>query len=452
MKHAFHAWMLLWLLFSNVANAQDLVAIYQQACACDPVFQSARAAYLAAAEALPQSRANLLPNANLTANTTRNNILVQPTEMGMNFLPAGLLSFNSNAYAVTLTQPLFNFASWVQFKQAKATVKQACATYGAALQDLVIRVAQAYFAVLLAQDNLTFIQAKKHSLERQLYQIRERYKVGLETAATLDEAKASYDSTVSAEIGAQNDLVNSFEKLKQITGVTYCNLATLKKDLPLLSPKPNNSDQWICAAQRHNLLLIAARYGMQAAKEQIKINFAGHLPVINAVGIHEQQNGAIYNLANTKTDSAALQLTLPIYSGGAVNSQVRQAEYQYQKASADMETTHREVVSNTRQQFNNVITAISKVKADSQAVISNQTALKENQAGFDAGTQTIVDVLLAEQNLLNARQVYSSDQYNYLINTLLLKQAAGILTPNDLCSINRWLTEAHSVMPVETLE
>lgn len=435
------------IFVSAPLHAEDLVAVYQQACRCDPIFQSARAAYLAAAEALPQSRANLLPNANVSANTTRNNILFEPTVMGANFFPPGFLNFNSNAYAVTLTQPLFNFASWAQFKQAKATVKQACAIYGAALQDLITRVTQAYFAVLLAQDNLNFIQAKKRSIQSQLYQVRERYKAGLETIATLDEIKASYDNTTAAEIGAQNDLSNSFEKLKQITGVTYCQLASLKSNLPLLTPKPNDSDQWVCAAKRHNLMLIAACYGMQAAKEKIKMNFAGHLPIINAVGIHEQQNGALYNFANTKTDSAALQLTMPIYSGGAVSSQVRQAQYEYQKASADMETTCREAVSNTRQQFNNVMSGISKIKADKQAVVSNQSALKENQNGFDVGTQTIVDVLLTEQNLLNAKQIYAADQYSYLINTLLLKQAAGILTPNDLCLINRWLVETHSVMP-----
>lgn len=417
---------------------EDLVDIYQQAIVCDAKYLSARAGYLAAAEVLPQSRAKLLPNARVNANTTANSLDLRLVNSSANF-PADSGNFNSRGYTVTLTQPLFDFGSWELFKQANSLVKQACALFGAASQDLVIRVAEAYFNVLLAQDNLRFIRAKKETTANQLRQIRERFKVGLDAISTLEESKAAYDRTVADEITAENNLDNSYEKLKQITGQDYCDLAILKVSLPLMTPAPCCSEQWVCTAKRQNLKLMASRYAIQAAKDKIKANFAGHLPVVNAVAIHEQQKGAFFDLFNYRQESAAIQVSLPLYSGGSVNSLVRQASYEFQQACADMQANFREASSITQQSFNNVVSGVSKIKADKQAVVSAQSALDSNQAAFKAGTRTIIDVLLAQQNLLSAQQIHAADQYAYLLDTLRLKQAAGTLSGCDLYCINQWL-------------
>lgn len=431
---------------SSVVKAEDLAEIYRQALTCDPVFQSAKAGYLAATELLPQSRAKLFPNANLIANTSENHAIVHFNQRS--FIAPRFSSFpnldrtyNSRGYTLCLTQPLFNFSSWQALKEANALVKAACARYGAAAQNLIIRVAQAYFNVLLAQDNLRYIHAKKKSTAQQLAQVEARYEVGVESIATLEETRASYDRVVADEIGAQNEVENNFESLRQITGICYTELSVLKTKLPLLTPQPNSCEQWANAAKRCNLKLEAARYAMQAAREKIKMNLGGHLPVLNAVGIHQQEHGAFFDIFNYTIDSAELELTVPLYSGGSVSSQVNQAKYQYQQTCAEMEEAYREAITGTHQQFNNVLTDISKIRADKQAIISAHTALNADQAAFRVGKKTIVDVLLAQQNLLNAEQIYAQDQYSYLMDTLRLKQASGTLSPCDLFEINRWLVE-----------
>lgn len=422
------------------ARAENIVQIYEQALACDPTFQSARAGYLAAAELLPQTLSNLLPHANAYANTSANHVNLRVNNKDFGFLiPAEDRNFNSKGYSVTLTQPLFDFGSWALFKQAGATVKQSYAVYAAACQDLIMRVSQAYFNVLLAQDNLRYIRGKKETTQNQLTQIRSRYKVGFDAISTLEESRAAYDRAVADEIRAENDLLNNFESLKQITGQCYESLAELRTELPLLVPRPSNAEQWICSAKRRNLKLEASRFAVQAAKEKVRANFAGHLPVLNAVGIHEQQSGAFFDIFNYRSDSAALQLSLPIYSGGSVNSQVREAQFQYQQACADMQANYRAAVSMTQQEFNNVMSGVSRIRADKQAIISAKSALRANQAAFKVGSRTIIDVLIAQQNLLSAQQMHASDQYTYLLDTLRLKQYAGTLSACDLCQINQWL-------------
>jgi outer membrane protein len=430
------------------ARAENLAQIYEQALVCDPTFQSAKAGYLAAAELLPQSLSNLLPHANAYANTSANHVNLSLNNKDFAFfIPPADRNFNSKGYSLVLSQPLFDFGSWALFKQAGATVKQSYAVYAAACQDLIMRVSQAYFNVLFAQDNLRYIRAKKETTQRQLTQIRSRYKVGLDARTALEEAKAGYDRAVADEIRAQNDLLNRFETLKQITGICYEAIAGLRSEIPLMIPTPNCACQWICSAKHKNLRLQAARFAMQAAKEKVKANYAGHFPVLNAVGVHEQQSGAFFDIFNYRSDSAALQLSVPIYSGGSINSQVRQARFEYQQACADMQANYRDAVSMTQQQFNNVMSGVSRIKADKQAIISAGSALHANQAALKAGTRTIVDVLIAQQNLLSAQQAYSSDQYAYLLDTLRLKQYAGTLNACDLCQINRWLTCSKAVFP-----
>lgn len=424
--------------------AADLMDVYQQAAQSDPVYQAAVSTRLSNREALPQSIAVLLPNISGTANTTGNRTAaagsVNPNK------PDGTYHYNSKGYTLTLNQPLINFSDWMQVSQAHYTAKEADATLAAAAQDLIMRVAQAYFNVLYAQDNLRYVQAEKAAYARQLDQEKARYSVGLDAITSVYNAQASYDAAVASEITAQNTLHDNQEALRQLTGQIYPSLDVLKIELPLLTPQPNNVEQWVDTATQHNAQLIASTYTMEAARQNIKINFGDHLPTLSAVGAYGRtsSNGpSSTGAGNEDGRTIGLQLSVPIFSGGATSSQVRKAQDDFQTASANRENQYRQTMVTTRQKFNDVLAGISKVDADRQAILSAQSSLDSTEESFKVGTRTIVDVLNAEQALYQAKSNYSQDEYSYLVNTLLLKQAAGTLGPNDLVAINHWLHGAN---------
>jgi outer membrane protein len=417
-------------------SATDLVDIYQAALKNDTVYQAAVSTRLSTREAIPQSVAALLPSINGQANLTSNyqNITQAASENQL-----GVSQFPARGYNISLSQPLLNVGDWLTVKQAGNTGKQADATLGAAAQSLIYRVANAYFQVLLAQDNLHLAQAEKAANAKQLEQAQERVRVGLDAITTVYEAKAAYDKSIAAEITAQNALRNSQENIRQITGQTYATLNPFKQVLPLLSPQPANVEQWITTATTYNLNLMASRYAMEAARDNIKVKASGHLPTLNLVGSYGRDD----NLNGTTNQSNAvigLQLNVPLFSGGAVSSHTRQAEYDFQTASANLDNLYRQVMVTTRQKYNDVLADISKIKAERQAIKSAQLSLNSTQESFSAGTRTIVDVLIAQQNLYDAKRNAASDQYTYLLDSLLLKQEAGTLKPEDLQQINQWLT------------
>lgn len=435
------------LLFTFITSScfgEDLVSVYRDALKNDPVYQSAREQYLAATEAYPQARAALLPSIQLTGSSIHNKVDVQGLEVGTVQL-AAKSKFTQNQYALNFTQPIINFANFARIGAAKAQVKQAAAAYGRAAQDLMLRVAQAYFSALLAEDNLRFTEAEKRATGRQLEQAKQRYNVGLDAVTTVYEAQASYDSIVASEIAAKNDVINARESLRQITGKYYDHIDRLKINIPLLNPNPNSIDKWVIAASGQNLDILAAEFAAQAAKDNININMAGNLPTINGVGTYSKSVSnqfAVGAPGNNETEAIGVQVSLPIYQGGLVLSQTRQAEHQYQQSTADMETAYRKVMVSTRQSFNNVMAGIAKVKADKQAILSNQSSVDSTAAALQVGTRTIVDYLLVQQKLFEAEKNSSKDQYQYLIDTLTLKQLAGNLNVADFEKINSWLTSA----------
>ncbi|WP_218814267.1 TolC family outer membrane protein [Rickettsiella endosymbiont of Dermanyssus gallinae] len=416
--------------------ATDLVDIYQAAAKNDTVYQAAVSTRLSTREAIPQSVAALLPSINGQAKLTSNYQNITQTPPGS---PFGVSQFQSRGYSISLTQPLLNIGDWLALKQANNTGRQADATLGAAAQSLVYRVANAYFQVLLAQDNLHLAQSEKAANAKQLEQAQERVRVGLDALTTVYEAKAAYDKSIAAEITAQNALRNSQETIRQITGQTYADLNTFKQVLPLLSPQPANVEQWITTATAYNLNLMASRYAMAAARDNIKVKASGHLPTVNLVGSYGRDDGLNIGTTNRNSAVVGLQLNVPLFSGGAVSSNTRKAEYDFQTASANLDNQYRQVIVATRQKYNDVLADISKIKAERQAIKSAQLSLDSTQESFSTGTRTIVDVLLAQQNLYDAKRNAASDQYTYLLDSLLLKQQAGTLKPDDLQQINQWL-------------
>ena len=424
-------------MFSSHILAADLLTVYEQALANDPTFQVARAQWLADKQTIGIARGSLLPALDLIANYT---YFKQSMQFQTN-------DYTQKEYSLTLTQPIFNFQAWSALGQAKANVKSSTATYSNSAQDLIYRTASSYLAVLQAEDVLRYTTAQREATGTLLDQTKQRFKVGLSTITDVQQAQASYDNNVSAEITAKNSLDVSKEQLREITGQYYQSLATLSKDLPLLTPVPNNIKRWVAVAEKQNYSLLAAKFNLQAAQENIKVQVGNTTPIINATGgysyyDYDVNGGNDIEIVRPSSEvNAGINVSLPILRGGSNVAQIRQAKYNYQKAASTLEQTHRTVVSQTSQAFLGVISGISSVKAGRQSVISNRSALNSTNASYSVGVKTIVDVLLAESSLYQAQKDYAVAQYNYLTQMLLLKEQAGTLGFDDLRNINLWLKD-----------
>jgi outer membrane protein len=413
--------------------ATDLMDVYHAALTHDAVYQAAVSTRLAMHEALPLSIAALLPSITAQANVSSKN---QPINTIFN------PPIMNQGYGVSLSQPLLNVGSWIQVQQATYVSKKADAVLGAAAQSLIYRVANAYFQVLLAQDTLRFAQAEKAANAQKLDQAQKRVRVGLDAITAVYEAKAAYDSAVAAEITAQNMLRNNQEAIRQLTGQTYSDLQGFPKNLPLFGPQPQNVGQWIQNATQYNLDLMASRYAVQIARKEIQVKESDHLPTITlkgSYGHNNDLNAGIFDKNNATT--VGIQLALPLFSGGAVLSNTRKAEYDYQTAVAQLEDIYRKTIVTTRQKYNDVLADISTIQAERQAIQSAQKSLQSTEESVKAGTRTMVDVLLAQKNLYDAKRNAAKDQTQYLLDSLLLKQTTGLLQPADLQHINQWLKD-----------
>ncbi|HKK14269.1 MAG TPA: TolC family outer membrane protein [Gammaproteobacteria bacterium] len=436
-----------WLLFTAAlltvlpAYAADLLHVYDQAEQSDPVIKQAAANRQAALETKPQARAGLLPELGASANYTRNKQEI--TSSSSPIFQPNTFYYTSKGYSLNLTQPLYNRDSWVQLKQADSQIRQAEAQYAAAQQDLIIRVSQAYFNVLAARDNLDFAQAEKKAIARQRDQAQQRFEVGLSAITDVQEARARYDQAVTQEISAQDQLASAREALAEVTGQHYPHLAGVGPNLKLIKPDPTDPHKWVATARRQNLQLLATQAAADTAREQIERQRSGHYPTLDLVGSYGDSriSGGAFGQRNEKDSAIGVQLNVPIYMGGAVSSRTRQARSQFQAAQDKVVQVRRSTTRETRDAYRGVITGISQVKASEQAVKSSQTALKAAHAGFQVGTRTIVDVLDAQRELYRTRRDLSQSKYNYLLNTLKLKQAAGTLRRADVKAVNAWLKE-----------
>lgn len=431
----------IYLLFTPFTPifATDLLDIYKAALNSDPIYQAATSTRLAQREAIPQSVAALLPNISAQANISNNyQNITQPSTTGQ---LNGINNVQSQGYTISIRQPLINVNDWLAVKQAKNTGKQADLTLAAAAQDLIFRVASAYFNVLSAQDTLRLTRAEKAADSKQLTQAQKRVQVGLDALTSVYEAKAAYDKALAKEISAENTLRNNQEALRQLTGQNYSSIKSFAKDIPLQKPQPNTIETWINAATQNNLKLMAARYGVEVAREKIKIQASGHLPSLSLIGNYGKTDtfNNAPNTLNKNGGTLGLELDVPLFAGGAVSSKTRQAQYDFQTATANLDNTYRLLIINIKQKYNDVLADISKIKAEQEAIKSAQLSLDSTEESYKAGTRTVVDILIAQQNLYDAKRTKASDQYNYLLDTLLLKQIAGSLRPDDLVQINQWL-------------
>ncbi len=383
--------------------------------------------------------AELLPNINFSADfagNTQETVFARDTGFGL----PGSVGFDSSGYSLSLVQPVIRSDRYFRLQQANSSIKQADAELAAAELNLAIRVSTAYFNVLAARDNLSFAEAEKRSLGRQLEQVKQRFEVGLTAITDVQEAQAGYDRAVADEIRAINEIDNAREALREITGQHLTGLAALTESMPLVSPEPDDIDTWANRAVRENLNVVAAIHAVDNARDEIKVQFSGHLPTADVfVRRNFNKSGGRFGDSEITTESFGIQFNVPIYSGGAVSSRTRASQQRLDQELERLEQVRRQAHRETREAFLGVMSGISQIKAFEQAVLSSEVALEATQAGFEVGTRTAVDVVQSERATFQARRDLSRARYDYIINSLSLKQAAGILSKDDIVLVNGWL-------------
>jgi len=422
------------MAFSLNGVAADLQQLYEQASQHDPQILAARANRDAGKEAEPLARANLLPNVSASGNLNYTN-----QDIKKSLSVTGEDDFSSNSLALNVTQPLFRRDRTVALEQAREQVKQADANYLFAEQDLMVRLAQAYFGVLSAEENLTFAEAEKKAIERQLDQAKERFEVGLVAITDVHEAQARYDQSNANVISARNDVDNTLEVLREIVPDAPSALDDLKEDLPLVGPEPRVIDSWAQTAQENNPQIASARFNTEIARKSIEVQRSGHYPSLDLVGSLTRARSNATTGTDADTGAIGLQLAVPIYSGGGVTSATRQARFQFEAAQEELDQTRRGVARQVRDAYRGIETSISRVGALNATVRSAMSALEATEAGFEAGTRTLVDVLNSQSALFLARRDFAQARYDYVVNTLRLLQAAGTLSDEDIVRVNGWL-------------
>ncbi|HCG9214244.1 TPA: efflux RND transporter outer membrane protein VpoC [Vibrio parahaemolyticus] len=425
---------------SSSAWADSLAEIYDLAKQNDPQLLSVAAQRDRAFEAITSSRSALLPQINLTAgyNLTRGDTDYDDSALGKSSNDQDALTAG-----VSFSQTLYNRASWISLDTAEKSARQADATYAATQQGLILRVSQAYFEVLRAQDNLVFVRAEKAAVGRQLEQTKQRFEVGLSAITDVHDAQAQYDAVLADEVLAENDLINSYESLREITGQEHKNLNVLDTNRFSATRTNSPAETLIDEAKTKNLSLLSARISQDIARDNISLASSGHLPTLSLDGGYnygDTSNSARDN--TTDNFNIGVNLAVPLYTGGNVTSQTKQAEFAYVSASEDLEAQYRSVVKDVRAQNNNINASIGALKAYEQSVVSARSALEATEAGFDVGTRTIVDVLDATRRLYDANKNLSDARYNYILSVLQLRQAVGTLSEQDILDVDAGLKPA----------
>lgn len=419
---------------SFTALAEDLLSVYQLALRNDSQFRAAQAEYSALQELKSQSTAGLLPTLSLSGNVTRNDEESIKSSGTTNY------EYDSKGYNLNLVQPLYRHANFIALDKADAQVAQAVVSFENSKQDLILRVANNYFAVLAAKDDLTFAKAEHKAISEQLVQTKQRFNVGLIAITDVHEAQARYDQAVASVIVSENTLAISLQTLREITATDHINIASLSTKHPLLIPKPNNIEQWVGTALSQNALLQASKKSIDIASSEVNNQRANHYPTLDLTAQHAYSDieGGLLGAREQNGNTVSLQLNIPLYQGGLVNSLTRAANHRLTQARELYEQQKRATERLTRNAYLSVIANISQTKALKQALASTSIALEATQAGFEVGTRTTVEVLNSQRELYRARRDYAQARYNYVLETLKLKYAAGTLSALDIEQLNPW--------------
>jgi len=454
------------LLFSSLASSlsygDDLVTILQLALDNDPSLKQAQASYRANRENVIQSRSSMLPSLGVGAGTSRltsgftdsqyinmTNPLTGETVRTKvrddhSFRPG----INNHNWGVSLTQSVFNLPNWYSFQSAEATDRAAAVNLAAQEQDLIMRVATAYFDVLRAQDLLETNIQEEEAAQRSLEQTQQREAVGLVAITDVYDSQAAYDLARNTTILQQDFLRSRYEALEAITGQGHPDIDELLDNFPIVEVE-GNLNQWETQADNNSLAIAAAEFNLDASRQTLRARKSDGLPTLDLQGFYGHivtapivsQGIQIGGGASDRTQ-LALNLNIPLYTGGTLSSRKRAAEYNVVAAQESLELTKRELTQNIRNAYRRVNTDVLVIAQRQQSITSAQSALDATELGAEVGTRNIVEVLLARENLFRALRMYADARYTYVIDTLVLKQIAGILTPQDIIELNEWLQES----------
>ncbi len=438
-------------LFSLNASAADLIQVYQQALANDATYASARASAAAGRERITQGRAALLPTVGITGSSVKNDRDGSPWNEGELVTNASgvqtrVLGSGANErtteYTIGLTQPLFRWDRWETYQQSKLQQSISEAQFAQAQQDLITRVAQAYFDVLAAQDKLESTRAQKTAVTEQLASAKRNFEVGTQTITDTHEAQAAYDLVIAQEFAAVNDLDNKRNALQAIIGTAPAGLAPLKPGITLTAPSPANPDPWVSAAESQNYGVTVQQLAVEVAKREISKTRAGHYPTLDLVASTSRSDtsGRVNNVSGVnKNTGIGVQFSVPIFNGFGVTSRVRETIALEDKARNDLEATRRQAALQARQAYLGVNSGMAQVKALEAAEVSSQSALESNKLGYQVGVRINIDVLNAQRQLYSTRTDLSRARYDTILNGLRLKAAAGSLRESDLAAVNNLL-------------
>jgi outer membrane protein len=423
------------------ALSQNLLQVYQDARAYDAQYAAARHALQAGMEKLPQGRALVLPSVNLTANATESRL--ESDSKNPTLSPDFTRNVSTQNVQLTLTQPIYRAQNFIQYDQAEWQVKQAESVFGQATQDLIVRVAVAYFEFLGAQDSLRLVRGKKAAIAEQLAQAKRNFEVGTATITDTHEAQARYDLSQAEEISALNDVEAKRRALQQVTGKVYETLKPLRSDIRLSPPNPNDMQAWVDLSEKQSYPVLIQESSTEIAALEAKRNQAGHYPTLDLVGNlgYTTQDGSQFtNIGSTLTSgSIGLQFALPIYQGGGISSRAREAAANYERSKQDLENARRGSALAARQSYLAVLAGVAQVRALEQALVSSRSALDSNRLGYEVGVRINIDVLNAQQQVFQTERDLLASRYNTIANTLRLKAAGGGLRDEDVEEVNRVL-------------
>lgn len=431
-------------LFVATAYGADLLEIYRLAELNDPTYRAAAESLRATNARLPQARAVLLPQISGTADATRNDVKTV-TDIGILSRPAGQADYNSTGYTLSLRQPIYNAAAYAGLRQARAEGRRAAAEYAAARHDLMLRTAEAYFQVLAARDALSLALAERQATERQWEVAEGRREVGLAAITDVYDARARFEIATAQEIDAQNQLADRLEALRELTGNRTELLAPLGLSMPLIMPDPPDIDRWVQTALSSSYAIAVRREAAETAHEEVRRQRAGHYPTLDVVGnqTREDAEGSITGPGvRSDVTTIGLQLNVPLYQGGLVNARTTEAAHRYAAAQQELERQRRATERATRTAYQGAASGAARVTALDQAVTAAAKALDARRQGFHAGIHSNLDVLNATRDLFRARRDFTGARYEYVINTLRLKQAVGTLSEDDLMQVNSWLVDS----------
>ncbi|MCH1525949.1 MAG: TolC family outer membrane protein [SAR86 cluster bacterium] len=435
--------LLLTIFFAANISSESLLDIYNEALENDPTYKAAEYSYLADKELKVQGRAALLPSITLSGSTNWNEYY-QNKELQQ--------QYNSFSSSARVSQPLFRLDTWFQYRQSQSLTDAAEADFAYEQQNLLVRTAELYFGVLRAIDNLNAAISEEKAIKKQLDQAKQRFEVGLSAITGVQEAQLAFDLSKASRIRTEGSLYSARESLNALIGREIFSLNELGDGLLIELPTPNSKEKWVELALENNYQLKAAYLRKKAAKSSARSVASNHLPKIDIVGSQSESETNQFNYEGFNIDGQgipvpsvtgrrnyAIQLSMPIFQGGAVNSRRKQAYSQYERANENTLFTERRIIQEVRSQFSNVLTLVANVNAQKQAVVSATSALEATQVGYKVGTRNVVDLLQAEKNLYSAEKNLANAKYDYILSNLKLALASGTITPADIVKINNLL-------------